>query len=563
MIWLLVLVVLGLAAIFGPGWVEAQEQITLADLLKQLSGERYLENSVCVKTGKDEHSSMHAATLNQPLFTFYNYGDRFVKFIITIEERLSSEPRNAFVILMRPKSAEHLPPKHDPIHNNKQLLFNDICSVLLNKRVGFMHDEIEGVGHRFVQVLTDALWCIDGQYHKFESRCKHAKVPPIPNMFLKFNKGSENNKGGYNDWTSKKRKPPQLDRKELMELGNRIITIVSHPRLCTAQWGEVRREVEGLEKSLRGYAEDMEDSANRSKERHSSQQLLRCPDLNTESRDISASKVPMKPVYAKLMGILEDTEFYCPILVDKNLSSTDKYARYRFFNNLELPCCVHLFIYHAGSQLGNICYVWKIPSEVKDRCSQKYCAAIAKVKSELPVYMSRAMRKEFLDRYEHVKKITPAVLRSMYHFLTDDCTSELQNADIDKRLELMLDDPDVDLVVDRRELNPGRRSHFEAFWKGVDALLEEYGKAVDDRRHGPDVAHLPIAISISDLIKKVAEKLPSGTPIPSEPWVRFQTGFLRLLNITIVVLMSSTKFRIANFENHTSILDIVLSFCAT
>ncbi len=53
-------------------------------------------------------------------------------------------------------------------------------------------------------------------------------------------------------------------------------------------------------------------------------------------------------------------------------------------------------------------------------------------------------------------------------------------------------------------------------------MLEEYGKAVDDRRHGPDVAHLPIAISISDLIKKVAEKLPCGTPVPSEQWVRFQ-----------------------------------------
>ena len=38
-------------------------------------------------------------------------------------------------------------------------------------------------------MLTDSLWYIDGQYHKFESRCKHAKVPPIPNMFLKFNRG--------------------------------------------------------------------------------------------------------------------------------------------------------------------------------------------------------------------------------------------------------------------------------------------------------------------------------------------------------------------------------------
>ncbi len=157
--------------------------------------------------------------------------------------------------------------------------------------------------------------------------------------------------------------------------------------------------------------------------------------------------------------------------------------------------------------------------------------------------MSRAMRKEFLDRYEHVKKITLAVLRSMYRFLTDDSTSEVQNADIDKRLEVMLDDPDVDLVVDRREINPGRPSHFEAFWKGVDILLEEYGKAVDDRRHGPDVAHLPIAISISDLIKKVAEKFPVVHQCLLNHGFVFNFGlgtdFLKLLNITIAALMSS------------------------
>ena len=54
-----------------------------------------------------------------------------------------------------------------------------------------------------------------------------------------------------------------------------------------------------------------------------------CPDLNTESRDISSSKLPMKPIYAKLMGILKDTDFYCPILVDKNLSATNKYTGYQ------------------------------------------------------------------------------------------------------------------------------------------------------------------------------------------------------------------------------------------
>ncbi len=78
------------------------------------------------------------------------------------------------------------------------------------------------------------------------------------------------------------------------------------------------------------------------------------------------------------------------------------------------------------------------------------------------------------------------------------------------------------MVVDKRELNQGRKEQFEVFWKGVDSLLEEYGKAVDDRRHGPDVAHMPIAISIHDLINQVASKLPPDSLIPSESWVRFQ-----------------------------------------
>ena len=94
-------------------------------------------------------------------------------------------------------------------------------------------------------------------------------------------------------------------------------------------------------------------------------------------------------------------------------------------------------------------------------------------------------------------------------------------AEIDRRLEVMLTDPDVDLIVDKRELNPGRKSQFEPFWAQLD-VLEAYGKAADDRRHGPDVTHMPIAISISDLIAKVKENLPPDTPIPSEIWVRFQ-----------------------------------------
>ena len=92
MTWLLVLILCGAIVIFGPGWVEAHEDITLVDLLEQVSGQKYLETGVSVKTAKDKHSPLHAASLRQPLSTFYTYGDRHVKFTVAPQEEPVSEP---------------------------------------------------------------------------------------------------------------------------------------------------------------------------------------------------------------------------------------------------------------------------------------------------------------------------------------------------------------------------------------------------------------------------------------------------------------------------------------
>ena len=70
MIWLLVSVLCDSKCV-GPKWVETQEQFTLADLLEQVMGGKYLEASVIVKTGKEEQSPMHDTVLHQPLSTFY------------------------------------------------------------------------------------------------------------------------------------------------------------------------------------------------------------------------------------------------------------------------------------------------------------------------------------------------------------------------------------------------------------------------------------------------------------------------------------------------------------
>ena len=525
MVWLLVLIVCGAAVVLGPVWKEVAEHATLADVLEQISaGQEYLGRVASVMTAADERSLGHTASLHQPVASFYSFGDRFVKYILNAPDVGPAEGprRNTFTVLMASGAPTHLPNKYQPVRNNKQLLFNDVVIMLAEKEVGFRGDEVEGIGISFTNCLVDTLWYLEGQYQKFESRKEHGKVLPIPKLFSRFNKGGINNEDGYNDWIAKRRKAPQMSQQGLRDHSNKLISVISHSRFSTRQWKTIREGVEGLVKSLRTYAEEMEQSLKRVVENQQSSESVRNPELDTASRDIPGNGQEVKPIHAKLVSALDSLPCYDPLLVDESMSSTDKFVRYRFFQNLQLPFSTHLFQYHAGSQIGNISFIWKIPENEKDRSERGQKLALAKAKSLLPSYSTRAMRKAFTDRYAHVTELSPVVLRSMYRFLTNDASQETQGSDIDNRLEMILDDPDVDIIVDKREVNAGRPEQLTAFWTELDKVLEEYGKAVDDRRHSPDVAHMPIAISVPDLIQQVSKRLPPGTAIPSESWVRYQ-----------------------------------------
>ena len=148
-----------------------------------------------------------------------------------------------------------------------------------------------------MNTIVDNLWYIDGQYGKFAKRYMHGKAPAIPDLFVHFNKGSESNSGGYNDWVAKRIKAPQKEKKVLMEHENRLITVISHPCLSISQWSQVRNTTEDLTKTLCTYADDMEQSVKQSEERHKSTTPCCSHNTDTQSRLIPASKLPTKPLY--------------------------------------------------------------------------------------------------------------------------------------------------------------------------------------------------------------------------------------------------------------------------
>lgn len=100
-------------------------------------------------------------------------------------------------------------------------------------------------------------------------------------------------------------------------------------------------------------------------------------------------------------------------------------------------------------------------------------------------------------------------------------SSNLNEAVIQERIQIIVDSQDPDIVDDLRHHNKGQPTKYEVFWDECKKFLEEVETAVDERRHG-EATHLAKAISTRDLLEQVAKRCPEGTAIPCEQWLRLQ-----------------------------------------
>ncbi len=75
---------------------------------------------------------------------------------------------------------------------------------------------------------------------------------------------------------------------------------------------------------------------------------------------------------------------------------------------------------------------------------------IEQLKRVLPVYHTRAMKKEFMSIFERFTATTkPFILRSIYQELTGDASgASTSEAAIDERLKEAMSHEDIDIIVD-------------------------------------------------------------------------------------------------------------------
>ena len=130
--------------------------------------------------------------------------------------------------------------------------------------------------------------------------------------------------------------------------------------------------------------------------------------------------------------------------------------RRKWLNGIQLSASVSLFVYRYGNYLGNFNIVWKIPSEMKDRMADEEVRIVTDIKQGIKKFATRCMRKDFLDRYSKTCKVQPALLRSMFYFLTQFEYRSLtqKEEEIGMRVcEFLLEGQDSALIFDLRNNN--------------------------------------------------------------------------------------------------------------
>ena len=509
--------------------VEVNTEMTVADVFRQLkvADDAVTDDElICFvsKTTADKCSQSVEVAATQRVTRLCRFG-----YFITIQlpERQTSasalSQTNAFSALMlgaKAASAVKLPAKHngDDIRGDR-LLENAIVDWLESKNLGFRHGLEASVGKSFVRKLRSVLFELP---HERAERLKQksCKVPVLfaPLLTTEYN---DPTKHGH------KRLPP-LSKVLLSDMSSTCLELSSIPALQVPSWTEVRENLRVLSKSLLKYVEYLDAQTASANKLHESVVAARSVDTAKNSSLVRyAARVRTAEKcrqYAKVESALRELEPYeGPVQLNDMLPS-NRDTRYRFMHNLELPFPYEIYSYDPGSNIGCLWWAWKVPVDSEETDSTRSLQLVKQCEKDAPTFATRAMRRDFINRYQMVTDCSAAVLRNMYQYVSGDVSQAPCNIskDVQQRLSVALDAQDPDIVFDLRHLNEGRQSQYDQFWEECRKFIEDQAlAAADDRRHG-QVVHMAAAISVRDLIEQVAKRLPEDCPIPSESWVRLQ-----------------------------------------
>ena len=297
----------------------------------------------------------------------------------------------------------------------------------------------------------------------------------------------------------------------LEALSSKLYGVLQSSFLHRPSWIEMRANLEILAHSLNKYSNLLREKSKVMKRVHDSTEPWRSlskgldvfyltPNLDISSDEIQnlSTKVLEAGPYSYIKYVPYDSK-----------------RRYHFIKQVRsgLGIPTILLVHSPGNKIGNSHFLWYVPDHSLNEALKNSQTVIEEIKEKIPVFHSRLMRKEFINKFGRVSStVKPAVLRYIYHDMTGDSSSSDTSSqeEIDFRVKQAIEMEDPEIVTDLRQLNSGAKEKYDVFWIECGTFLEEeVGTAVDERRHGT-ITHIATA------------KCPENTPIPSIEWLRLQ-----------------------------------------
>ena len=147
-----------------------------------------------------------------------------------------------------------------------------------------------------------------------------------------------------------------------------------------------------------------------------------------------------------------------------------------------------LFRVRYGGSVGTLNFLWPVPEEDCNERVGENAKEVAEISKTIPQSSSRAMRRDFINKYQEYVKAPKNILRYMYTELTGNEPSPDtgKQKDMDCRVaQILLSGNDSELLLDYRKLN-GRDvdQKLNDIVAEATKYFEEQVLAVHESRHG-------------------------------------------------------------------------------
>ena len=251
----------------------------------------------------------------------------------------------------------------------------------------------------------------------------------------------------------------------------------------------MRDDVEGLAAAMMGYCEYLEAACEKQKERQARPQPVRQISANmsvTCRTPVQLSE--LSPAERKVNDwmVLEDA--YTPVFYDEETifdKVLTKDQRYKFLKALKISRPLDVLRYDPGGGSSAVVVLWWVPDKETESNHATHIARLVKLlESQLPVFHTRQMRRDFYTQYGRLSGMSPAVMRAIYFDLTEGATASTgcsRNVDRHMRLYTLGELPEIS--TDLRHMNSGRPQVYDQFFGVASCVLQDW-LAEDDRRHG-------------------------------------------------------------------------------